>query len=323
MNITLSKLAKLANVSVSTASKAFSMSNEVNEQTREHIFKIAKEQSCFKKFFKAKYPKLVIAVITPEMNGEYYPEIFKELQTVLPEINCEIVASVSNFSSDELLNLINYYEKYTMIDAIVILDDISDLNLNCEIPIISFSDAIGNGKHIRIDFDQESAISEVIRMFKENGFEQICFLGESHTQTKLRLFKKIVLQEYGNIDEDCIVITEERFEAGGYNGMKKLLKKSSSPKAILCAYDRMAYGALKCIRDNNLSVPQDVMIVGINNSTLSKYCIPSLSTIDMAITKRAELIASLLQALILGKETEKSITIRADFIERESAYKIK
>ena len=40
--ITLSKLAKLANVSVSTASKAFSLSSEVNEETREHIFKIAK-----------------------------------------------------------------------------------------------------------------------------------------------------------------------------------------------------------------------------------------------------------------------------------------
>ena len=35
--ITLSKIAKLAHVSVSTASKAFSMSNEVNEQTREEI----------------------------------------------------------------------------------------------------------------------------------------------------------------------------------------------------------------------------------------------------------------------------------------------
>ncbi len=46
--LTLTKLAKLANVSVSTASKAFSMSSEVNEQTREEIFRIAKEHGCFK-----------------------------------------------------------------------------------------------------------------------------------------------------------------------------------------------------------------------------------------------------------------------------------
>ena len=40
--ITLSRIAKLANVSVSTASKAFSMSNEVSEETRQVIFDIAK-----------------------------------------------------------------------------------------------------------------------------------------------------------------------------------------------------------------------------------------------------------------------------------------
>ena len=48
--MTLTKIAQLAHVSVSTASKAFSMSNDVNEQTREKIFAIAKENGCFKKY---------------------------------------------------------------------------------------------------------------------------------------------------------------------------------------------------------------------------------------------------------------------------------
>ena len=70
--ITLSKIAKLAHVSVSTASKAFSMSNEVNPETREMIFKIAKEYGCFKKFYNAKYPKLVFAIICPEFKSRFY-----------------------------------------------------------------------------------------------------------------------------------------------------------------------------------------------------------------------------------------------------------
>ena len=62
--MTLTKLAKLANVSVSTASKAFSMSSEVNEETRKIIFDIAKEHGCFKKYYNANYPKLVIAIVS-------------------------------------------------------------------------------------------------------------------------------------------------------------------------------------------------------------------------------------------------------------------
>ena len=72
--MTLTKLAKLANVSVSTASKAFSMSPEVNSETREMIFDKARELRCFKQFFSAKYPRLVVAVICPEL-GE--PVLFR------------------------------------------------------------------------------------------------------------------------------------------------------------------------------------------------------------------------------------------------------
>ena len=74
--ITLSKIAKLANVSVSTASKAFSGSTEVSEDTKELIFEIAKKHGCFKKFYNVKYPKLVIAIIVPEFRGTYYPGIY-------------------------------------------------------------------------------------------------------------------------------------------------------------------------------------------------------------------------------------------------------
>ena len=48
------ELAKLANVSVSTVSKAFSNAADVNEKTKNHIFEIAKENGCYGKFYKGK-----------------------------------------------------------------------------------------------------------------------------------------------------------------------------------------------------------------------------------------------------------------------------
>ena len=86
--LTLSKLARLANVSVSTASKAFSGSAEVNEETREMIFGIARQYGCFKKFYNAKYPKLVIAIIAPELRGAYYTRYLSCIQDNLERENC-------------------------------------------------------------------------------------------------------------------------------------------------------------------------------------------------------------------------------------------
>ena len=62
--MTLSKLAALANVSVSVVSKAFSGRADVSDSMREHVFAVAKENGCFEQFYHARYDKPVIAVDT-------------------------------------------------------------------------------------------------------------------------------------------------------------------------------------------------------------------------------------------------------------------
>ena len=49
----------MANVSVSTVSKAFSGAEDIGADTRELIFKIAKEAGCYGKFYKGKYDKKI------------------------------------------------------------------------------------------------------------------------------------------------------------------------------------------------------------------------------------------------------------------------
>ena len=96
--MTLTKIAQLAHVSVSTASKAFSMSNDVNEQTREKIFEIARENGCFKKYYRAEYPRFVIAVICPEFKSTHYAHLLSLIQKHLSENNCEICVAATDFS---------------------------------------------------------------------------------------------------------------------------------------------------------------------------------------------------------------------------------
>ena len=70
--MTLSKLAKLANVSVSVVSKAFSGRDDVSESMREHVFAVAKEHGCFHQFYHVPYDRPVVAVIIPEIISNYY-----------------------------------------------------------------------------------------------------------------------------------------------------------------------------------------------------------------------------------------------------------
>ena len=65
--MTMRELARLANVSVSTVSKAFADADDVCRETKEHIFRIARETGCYGKFYKGKYSKKIYAIICSEL----------------------------------------------------------------------------------------------------------------------------------------------------------------------------------------------------------------------------------------------------------------
>ena len=71
--MTMRELAKLANVSVSTVSKAFHDAEDISEETRNLVFETAKQYGCFGKFYKVKFPKQVIAFICPELGSGFTP----------------------------------------------------------------------------------------------------------------------------------------------------------------------------------------------------------------------------------------------------------
>ena len=73
-------LAKLANVSISTVSKAFNNADDINEETKNHIINIAKQNGCYGKYCKDKYPKKVIAIISRELGGDYYKDIVEKFE---------------------------------------------------------------------------------------------------------------------------------------------------------------------------------------------------------------------------------------------------
>lgn len=315
--MTLSKLAKLANVAVSTASKAFSMSSDINEQTREEIFRIARENGCFKKFFNAKYPKFVAAVICPEVNSRHYSELCFALQRRLQARGCELCIASSEFSHAVALEKTDYYEKYSSADAIILID--SGITLpSHETPIISVGDHTENAD-VTIRLDYESALKTAALDFKSSGVSCIGFIGEEHTAAKLAVFKKIVTEIYGKADEKYILTVPERFEKGGYAAARELYSSGALPEALICAYDDMALGAMRFLSEKNISVPGQIKILGMDNIPHSEYFVPSLSTVDFMNEEIAETAAESVFEILDGKTPQKEYCFSARLIRRESS----
>ncbi len=318
--ITLSKLAKLANVSVSTASKAFSLSGEVNEETRELVFKVAREQGCFKKFFSAKYPKFVIAVICPEIVSLYYADILLRLQKQLSERNCEICVATTDFSREREVELIDYYYKYSSVDGIIVVGGRSNLGVEgTEIPLVF----VGNHSEIGEDkvcfyTDTAPAVSEAVDYLFERDVYDIGYIGEPLTKGKFTQLSEILKESGHPIKEDFAIISEHRFEQGGYEAMKDLLSRKARPRAVICAYDYMAIGAIRCALDKGLRVPEDIAVLGMDDIAQAEYLNPPLASITSDGDDACRLAAEAIVNRINGDFSDKGRVLPAEFKLRRS-----
>ena len=316
--MTLSKIAKLANVSVSTASKAFSGSAEVNEETREMIYKVAREHGCFKKFYNAKFPKLVIAIIAPEFKSSYYTRYLSCLQDALEEENCELCVSTTDFSPEKEESLIEYYYKHSSVDGILLLDSHITVEDKYEIPIVSLNSKRNSRCPHEIINNMYPAMQECAAYLKSKKVTDVGFVGERLTQGKCLSFTRALAEVGIELPEENIGTTQKRFEEGGYDAMETLFGKNRIPRAILCAYDYMAIGAIRCIYDHGFRVPEDIAVLGMDNLRQDEFLNPPLASISSKTQTLCDLGVKAVLGLINGEAVPEIQEVNSTFYLRRS-----
>lgn len=317
--ITLSKLAAMAHVSVSTASKAFSMSPEVNEQTREMIFRIAKEQGCFKKYFSAKYPKYVIAVICPEYQSQFYADALSALQAALSEFGCEICVASTDFSQEKERDLLKYYNHYADVDGIIMIHGSVLDDFHSDLPIVTIYSS-GHYGTADITCDYRQALEAAVEHLLQKGTGKIGFIGDRYTKLKQGWFRDVTAR-LGLCADDCPVeVSDRRFEQGGYQAMATILAAGQPPRGILCAYDYMAIGAIRCLLDHGFSVPEDVAVIGMDDIDQAQYLNPSLSSIRFPTRECCQTAAQAMMAYLTGKPFDSPLVLPCRLQLRESSY---
>lgn len=281
MNLT--ELAKLANVSVSSVSKAFSGSEEISPETRNRIFEIAKENGCFDKYNKNKPFKKIIAVICPELNSEFYSGALNLLEKEIQKHNGIMTVSASNFSKEKIQELFTYYCFYCNIDGIIIISNNTKLENIHNIPAVSIGSTHQCPNIDSFNYDLFPAIFEAVEHLKENGHTRIGFISETLTSGKLTNFKQAMKKANLPINSDFIKISSLRFEDAGIEAMSSFLQQEIRPTAIITAYDNIAIGAIKTITNNKYSVPKDFSIIGMNDISIAKHTETALTTINFRL----------------------------------------
>lgn len=318
--MTMQELAQLANVSVSTVSKAFSGAPDVSAETREHVFAVARQQGCFGKFQKEKYGKKTIAIICHEMDGGYYTIYMEQLQRLVEADGGICLISTDHFDCRKQAELVEYYASFLQVDGLIVFSLAEPLKKGYDVPIVS----LFSSKDPRVDAvntDMPLAIGEAVDTLLEYGHREIAFIGEPLTRTKADAFEAAI-RRAKNVS-GTVVESACRFEEAGIDGVEQLLAQGAPFTAIVCAYDYIAFGAMKRLQENGCRIPEDVSLIGMDNISTARYAQTSLTTIDTQPEEMCAIAWELLRKKMDNKyfRARQSISIKPRLILRDSIGK--
>lgn len=304
-------VAAAAQVSAATVSRVIN-GGPVKSATREKVLKTIDAMN-FKPNAYARGLGLgragMFGVIVPAMTYGYYAQVVEGISRALMKTHYELALRVSyhETGSEEVLAKLLGEKR---VDALIIITPrefgypASPQGFPSDIPVV-FLDGSPTEKIPAISGNNFDGGYQVGKHLLELGHERFgVILGQRHcTESSERLagFKFALEQAHFTFDESNLHYSDYMIE-GGRHAAQKLLSKTHRPTAIFCANDMMAYGTLEAAESLGLKVPDDLSIVGYDDTPMAEWVRPSLTTVYQPKTEMGEAGVGYLLRWIQDKE---------------------
>jgi DNA-binding LacI/PurR family transcriptional regulator len=137
-------------------------------------------------------------------------------------------------------------------------------------------------------------------------------------RVRLRAFKAALESAGIEVVEELIAVGDFS-QQSGEAAMRQLLERRPDLDAVFCANDPMAAGALVVLREAGRRVPEDVSVVGFDDSRLALSTHPTLTTVHQSAEAMGREMVALLLDLINGEASPEARVLPTRLVERESS----
>lgn len=144
-----------------------------------------------------------------------------------------------------------------------------------------------NADYVVNDF--ESIVNKALDCFEDRGYEEIGYIGTygieiygSLKADRRYLAFKNRMEENGRFREEFIWLTKNGLVRDGYELGKKIIKeKRRLPRAIFVENDNLAIGFLRTLKENAISVPGEIALIGCNDIQAAAFVTPPLTSVKI------------------------------------------
>jgi LacI family transcriptional regulator len=221
-----------------------------------------------------------------------------------------------------LLNLTGTVDGLIMLDRVMTEDDVADLARR--IPVVLLAGAGNSSSAITVRVDNEQAMRSLARHFIDvHHVKRVGFVsgheGSPDSVAREASFK-VAAAEGGVMLADIDILKSDWTSAGGEGAMRaRIALGDPLPEVFACANDQTAVGVIYALHAAGLRVPEDILVTGFDDITLTRYFKPPLTTIRQSGSLLGEVAVDALLATLDNSElAQRTIVLPTELVVRES-----
>jgi len=329
-------VARVAGVSVTTVSRVLNgeryVKDDLKEKVNQAINQLGYAPSHIARSLVRNKTNL-IGVIVPDLTSSFYSTILSSIEEAASSndynlLVCNIIEDI-----DKELKYINVFQEMR-VEGIIIMhekinEEIRALIHKMNIPVIFSSVKPMDQEFASVIIDDYKAAYDATKYLIELGHEEIGFIGGdmrdiTSGQNRYSGYRNALSDHSIKIIYENIRFGDYKVKSG-YEQMKDILRNKQTPTAVFAVSDDMAVGAMNCIWDHNLRVPEDISIMGFDGSQLTELARPRLTSMEQPIQDMGKVTMAALLKQIKNKETstediilEHKLVVRESCIRRDS-----
>ncbi len=332
---TIADVAREANVSKATVSRVLSNNYEyMREETREKVLaaieRLNFRPSSIARSLTSKRTNIA-ALLISDVGNPFYADAIHGVEDLAFENNYNIFLCNTNYDLERGMQFINLFID-KQVDGVIImsstmttdwLEALASQNVPTVVLDWEGGENIGNLSMLRIDF--EVGIQQAVDHLIELGHRRFTHISGPLDLRTSHFRRNAILKAIGNqgLSESAMVTIEGNLRIeGGRQALREIINSDETPTAIIAANDLTAIGVLSEARAHNISIPEDLSVIGLDNIWLASETDPPLTTIALPRYQIGQIaMQSLFDLMKNAQDTQdkpKYTTIETTLVIRDS-----
>ena len=311
---TIFDVAEMAGVSIKTVSRVVNKEPNVREKTREKVLaavdKLGYRPNAAARGLSSKRSYVIGLIYENPDEFSYTKDVLNGVLKVCEEHGYTLLLRPLTLSTGQLIEQVKQFLTEANVSGVVLPPpigdqiDVLDILEDRHIPYVTITPREPRAGVVSIDCDDQSATQQLTRFLINQGHMRIGFITghPDHVASAKRLAGYESALAEAQIPVDPQLIEQGYFDfKSGRDATAQLMRLDQPPSAIVASNDNMAAGVMFEMKERGLAVPDDLAVVGFDDTPVASQIWPPLTTVRqpieaMARTATEHLIAALAQS---------------------------